>query len=106
MSMFKADDRGFLVGELIDTSRALLAAQHQSLAIWRGVRSDVAAIARAVGVQSRASRAAPAVVERSSRSAPSATPSDGLAVSWRDAATARSATVRGRSPTRIATRRK
>jgi len=69
--MFKADDRGFLVGELVDTSRELLAAQHQSLAIWRAVRSDVAAIARAMGVQSRASRAAPAVTVRGAGSAPS-----------------------------------
>ncbi|WP_169748376.1 hypothetical protein, partial [Xenophilus azovorans] len=78
MAMFKADDRGFLVGELLDTSRELLATQRQSLTIWRAVRSDVAAIARAMGVQSRATRAVAAVVERASRSAPSATPSAGL----------------------------
>ncbi|WP_051954141.1 hypothetical protein [Xenophilus azovorans] len=78
MALFKSDDRGFLVGELVDTSREMLAAQHQSLNIWRGVRSDVAAIARAMGVAGRAGRTVPAVVKRSSRSAPSATPSTGL----------------------------
>lgn len=54
--MFKADPQGFLVGELIDAQRDLLAVQQQSLTVWRGVRSDVSAIARAMGVSGRASR--------------------------------------------------
>ncbi|MEJ8811829.1 glycoside hydrolase family 19 protein [Variovorax ureilyticus] len=53
----------------------MLAVQQQSLTVWRAVRTDVAAIARAMGVQS--SRAMPAfagVAVRASSAAPSSTP--------------------------------
>ena len=52
-SSFKHDSSGFLVGELLDLNRELLDAQSAGNAVWRGIRSDVKAIARAVGAQVR-----------------------------------------------------
>ena len=53
----KHDSQGFLIGELIETSKVALASQQTSMGIWRGIRADVSAIARAMGVASRASSA-------------------------------------------------
>ena len=55
ISTFKHDSQGFLVGELLDVNRELLDAQAAGMAVWRGIRSDVKAIARALGMQARAS---------------------------------------------------
>jgi hypothetical protein len=52
-STFKHDSAGFLVGDLIDVNHDLLDAQNAGMAVWRGIRSDVKAIARALGVQAR-----------------------------------------------------
>lgn len=52
-SSFKHDSAGFLIGDLIDMSRELLVAQDAGMAVWRGIGSDVKAIARALGVQAR-----------------------------------------------------
>lgn len=48
---FQADSQGFLTGTLVDTQRDLLRTQQQGLTLWRGIRSDVKALARAIGVQ-------------------------------------------------------
>ena len=53
----KHDSQGFLIGELIETSKVALASQQTSMGIWRGIRADVSAIARAMGIASRASSA-------------------------------------------------
>jgi Transglycosylase SLT domain len=53
----KHDASGFLVGELIETSKSALASQQAGVGILRGIRADVSAIARAMGVASRASSA-------------------------------------------------
>ncbi|MDQ0591000.1 hypothetical protein [Variovorax paradoxus] len=50
-SSFKHDDQGFLVGELIETNRDLMRLQQQGVAVWKTIRTDVKAIARAVGAQ-------------------------------------------------------
>jgi hypothetical protein len=52
MALLKHNPAGFLVGELIDVERDLLKAHQQGLTIWRDVRTDVSAIARAMGVRS------------------------------------------------------
>ena len=52
-SAFKHDSSGFLVGELLDVNRELLDAQNAGTAVWRGIGTDVKAIARALGVQVR-----------------------------------------------------
>lgn len=78
MALFKSDAQGFLTGELIDTSREILKAQQQGLTIWRGVRTDVAAIARAIGVGAHGRPSMPTAVRGSSSAtplAPSARPS-------------------------------
>lgn len=51
MANFKSDAQGFLVGELLDGNRDLLASQRSGVRVWREIRSDVKAIARAVGAQ-------------------------------------------------------
>lgn len=51
MAMFKHDNQGFLVGELIETGRDMLKAQAQGMGIWKTIRTDVKSIARAVNVQ-------------------------------------------------------
>lgn len=53
VSTFKHDDQGFLVGELLDVNRALLNTQSAGMAVWRGIRSDVKAIAKVLGAQVR-----------------------------------------------------
>lgn len=53
MASFNHDSQGFLVGELLQSSRDMLEAQQANLAVWRGIHSDVRAIARALGVQRR-----------------------------------------------------
>ncbi|WP_051675691.1 hypothetical protein [Polaromonas glacialis] len=58
MTTFKHDSQGFLVGELLDVNRELLDAQAAGMAVWRGIRSDVKAIAHALGVQARMSASA------------------------------------------------
>lgn len=45
------DAQGFLVGEVINNGRDLLRLQSQGVAIWKEIRIDVKAIARAVGAQ-------------------------------------------------------
>lgn len=55
-STFKYDSAGFLIGDLIDLNHDLLDAQGAGMAVWRGIHSDVKAIARALGVQARSSR--------------------------------------------------
>lgn len=55
MTGFKHDSAGFLVGELLDVNRELLDAQGASMSVWRGIRSDVRAIARSLGVEMRTS---------------------------------------------------
>ena len=54
-STLKHDSAGFLVGDLLDVNRELLDGQSAGMAVWRGIRSDVKAIARALGVQVRTS---------------------------------------------------
>lgn len=61
MALLKHDSAGFLVGELLDVERDLLKVHQQGLSIWRGVRTDVAAIALVMGVSRRASRSPAAV---------------------------------------------
>ena len=51
----KHDSQGFLIGELIETSKVALASQQAGVGIWRGIRADVSAIAKAMGLASRAS---------------------------------------------------
>lgn len=51
MATFKHDAQGFLVGEIIENGRDMLAAHQQSVNLWRAIRTDVRAISRAVGVQ-------------------------------------------------------
>lgn len=50
-SGFKSDAQGFLIGEVIENGRDLMRAQQQGIAIWKTIRSDVKAIARAVGAE-------------------------------------------------------
>lgn len=54
MSDIKHDRQGFLVGDLVAGQRELLDQQQASVSIWRGIRSDVRAIARSMGLASRA----------------------------------------------------
>lgn len=54
MSQIKHDKQGFLVGDLVAGQRELLDQQQAGLSIWRGIRTDVRAIARMLGVASRA----------------------------------------------------
>ena len=81
ISTFKHDSQGFLVGELLDVNRKLLDAQAAGMAVWRGIRSDVKAIARALGVQARASASAAKLQLRattdSGRRASAKTPNEG-----------------------------
>lgn len=49
----KHDSQGFLIGEIIDGNRDLLRGQQASMSLWRGIRADVSAIARAIGVQTQ-----------------------------------------------------
>lgn len=58
MASLKSDSRGFLVGELIDNSRDVLAIQTAGLPVWRDIRRDVRSIARAMGVRVSAARRA------------------------------------------------
>jgi predicted chitinase len=51
MSAFKSDAQGFLIGDLIDTSKDMLTEQRRAAPVWREIRNDVKSIARAVGVQ-------------------------------------------------------
>ena len=51
MAIFKSDAQGFLVGELLEGGRDMLRVQQQSASVWKAIRTDVKAIARAVGVQ-------------------------------------------------------
>lgn len=53
MAMFKHDDHGFLVGELLDTHSELESGQASGLSIARDIRTDVRAIARAMGMHTR-----------------------------------------------------
>ena len=50
-SSFQHDAQGFLVGEFIENGRDLLRSQQQGIAIWKTIRTDVKAIARAMGAQ-------------------------------------------------------
>lgn len=50
-SMFKSDAQGFLVGELVSSNRDILRSQQQGMGLWKGIRADVKAIARAVNSQ-------------------------------------------------------
>lgn len=54
MSNFKHDAQGFLVGELIEANKDLLASQSAGNGMLRRIRSDVSAIAKAMGAASRA----------------------------------------------------
>jgi predicted chitinase len=72
MTNFKSDRDGFLVGELIDGSRDLLAAQQRSASVQREIRNDVKSIARAMGVA--VSNARRANSQASGTCAPSAAP--------------------------------
>lgn len=56
-SIFKHDNQGFLVGELLDVNRELLNTQSAGMAVWRGIRSDVKAIAKVLGAQVRNTQA-------------------------------------------------
>lgn len=56
-STFRHDSQGFLVGELLDVNRELLDAQSAGMSVWRGIRSDVKAIAKVLGAQVRKSQA-------------------------------------------------
>jgi hypothetical protein len=62
-SGLRADAQGFLIGELIESGRDLLRATEQSQVVLKDLRTDVKAIARAIGVQVstnvRTSRPAP-----------------------------------------------
>ena len=49
----KHDDAGFLVGDLLDVNRDLLAGQETGLDILKRIHTQVAAIARALGAQGR-----------------------------------------------------
>lgn len=49
----KHDSQGFLIGEIIDGNRELLRSHQASMSLWKGIRSDVSAIARAIGVQTQ-----------------------------------------------------
>jgi hypothetical protein len=46
----KSDAQGFLIGELIETNTALLAGQEKGNRVLGNIRSDVSAIARALGI--------------------------------------------------------
>lgn len=50
----KHDNQGFLIGEIAEGNRDLLRIQQSSMTLWRGIRTDVSAIARAIGVQTQA----------------------------------------------------
>lgn len=50
-SGFQHDAQGFLIGEVINNGRDLMRAQQQGIQIWKTIRTDVKAIARAVGAQ-------------------------------------------------------
>ncbi|MGJ7607135.1 hypothetical protein ACSFA7_22560 [Variovorax sp. LT1R20] len=50
-SGFRHDAAGFLVGEIVESNRDLMRAQTQGVAIWKTIRNDVKAIARAVGAE-------------------------------------------------------
>ena len=49
----KHDAQGFLIGEITDGNRDLLRGHQASMSLWKGIRSDVSAIARAIGVQTQ-----------------------------------------------------
>ena len=59
-SSIKHDSQGFLIGELIESSKDMLASQQAGVGVMRGIRADVSAIARAMGLSARASSAAQA----------------------------------------------
>ena len=54
MAVFKSDSQGFLVGELIKTNDDILSSQEQGVRVLSRIRTDVSAIARALGVQTKA----------------------------------------------------
>ena len=54
MATLKHDAQGFLIGEVLDRNRDLMRLQESSMTLWRGIRTDVSAIARAIGVQTQA----------------------------------------------------
>lgn len=51
----KHDAQGFLIGDLLESSKEMLDTQQTGLGIWRGIRRDVSAIARALGTSARSS---------------------------------------------------
>lgn len=70
----KHDSQGFLIGDLIESSKSMLETQQAGMGVWRGIRSDVSAIARAMGVSARSNARAPgspSVSEPSRRTATS-----------------------------------
>lgn len=56
MSDIAHDKQGFLVGEMVDLQQQTVSFQAAALPLWRGIDRNVAAIARAVGVNARAQR--------------------------------------------------
>jgi hypothetical protein len=58
MAIFKSDSQGFLIGEVIKSGREAAQHQQQSIRVWSAIRSDVRAIARAMGLQAATTRRA------------------------------------------------
>lgn len=75
----KSDNQGFLVGELVESNRDLIAGQKTGNRVLSSIRTDVSAIARAMGLASRASRSGGVreTVEPMSRGSRSSTRSAG-----------------------------
>ncbi|RYF61166.1 MAG: hypothetical protein EOO27_03160 [Comamonadaceae bacterium] len=53
MTTFKHDAQGFLIGEFIRMNDGILSAQEQGVQVLNRLRSDVSAIARALGAQAK-----------------------------------------------------
>jgi hypothetical protein len=49
MASFKSDAQGFLVGELVTSTRDMLRSQQQGMSVWKAIRADVKSIARGAG---------------------------------------------------------
>lgn len=98
--MLKSDKQGFLVGELVKGQRDMLDFQQASMPVWRDIRTNVRAIARALGVSGRAATPAGRKAGPVAAATPSASRSRMASSQPRDAAGRFVAAVRAATPTR------
>lgn len=85
--MFKHDKAGFLIGELISGQKDTQEFQQASMSLWRGLRTDVRAIARILGASSTNAR--PAAPGRKAAGAAAASPRAGRVAPAQDPVTGR-----------------